>query len=365
MAERQTRVIGSDTQNIETMSAVTGVQRVVREAHVAMTDVLSERGYRVVPLHTRDEPRRREFRSNAYLSTDPVIDQVPVGPDDVDAYVFLDLNANADYARVHRAKRSRPRPVITLVHDVLPIIHPEWCVDDPGNFFRIYLQQVLAVSDHVILTTDKVRQDVLSFGWRVRGDLHVIGLGSTFRQRTPEPPPDDRMSLLFVSTIEPRKGHDILLDAFDILRSQGRDVDLTLVGRVGWLCDDVVARIQSHPDLGGRLRWHRFADDLTVATLARECTIGVFPAADEGFGLFLEEGLSYGLKMVVSDIPVLRERAQPNVSFSARDGEAFAHAIEQAHAAPWRAGHRVRTMSDFGYDVADLVDTAVRNALPT
>lgn len=355
MADGEALLVGSDTQNLEGHSWVTGVQRVVREAHVVLTDTLSPQGIEVVPLHTKRAPRHREFRGNPYLAADPVLDRRPRSPADVDALLFLDLHAHADFAAVHRSRRQLRRPVIGLIHDILPILHPEWWLDDPERVFRMYVQQLLAVSDHVVVTTDKVRADVLALGWRIPGQLHVIPLGASFRQRAPEPQPDDRMSLLYVSTVEPRKGHDILLGAFDLLRASGHDVDLTLVGREGWHCGELTSAILSHEDFGGRLRWHHSADDLTVATIARDCSIGVFPSCDEGFGLFLEEGLAYGLKMVVSDIPVLRERTQPNVHFADRTSAGLANAILAAHASPWAPTGRVRTMQDFGHDLADLV----------
>lgn len=365
MADRARLRVGSDTQNIEGLAFVTGIQRVVREAHVSLTDLLSQRGIDVVPTHTRSAPRRREFRTNPYLEADPVLDRLPVPPEDVDAFLFLDLHAHADFARIHREIRRRPRPVISLVHDVVPILHPDWFVDDPERVFRIYLQQVLAVSDHVVVTSRKVRDDIASLGWRVRGEVHVIGLGSSFRPRAPEIPSDGRMSLLYVSTVEPRKGHDLLIGAFDRLRAAGHDIDLSIVGREGWRCAEIVDSIESHPDFGGRLRWYRSADDLTVATLARACSIGVFPSADEGFGLFLEEGLAYGLKMVVSDIPVFRERAQPNVFFAARTPTDIAEAVERAHATTVDVSGEVRTMHDFGHELARLVAAALEGSVPS
>jgi glycosyltransferase involved in cell wall biosynthesis len=201
----------------------------------------------------------------------------------------------------------------------------------------------------------------LSLGWRIPGEVHVVGLGTTFRQREPQPAPDGRISMLYVSTIEPRKGHLVLVEAFDALRAKGLDVDLTLVGREGWACAHIVRTLRSHPDLGGRLRWYESANDLTVATLAADCSIGVFPSDDEGFGLFLEEGLAYGLKMVVNDIPVFRERTQANVIFADQTPEGLAAAIMRAHESEWvplPAGG-LRTMQDFGWDLADLVRDVV------
>ena len=363
MPSPRATIVGSDTQHIEGLSFVSGVQRVVRETHGAMVDALSPHGVDIVPVHTRPRPRSREFRQNAYLAADPVLERTPVSPDEVDAFLFLDLNPSADYALVHRELRRRRRPVVSLIYDIIPIIRPEWFETNATRAFRVYVQQMLAISDVIVVNSDQVRIDLLSLGWRVPGEIRVIPLGSSFRPRPPTPPRDDRLSLMYVSTVEPRKGHDILLGAFDLLRSAGLDVDLSIVGRKGWLADGIAESITSHPDFGGRLRWHRNADDLTMSSLARSSTVGVFPSQVEGFGLFLEEGLSQGLKMVVSDIPVFRERAQENVFYAERTPQGLAKAIERAHSTPWTRLARVRTMRDFGYDMADVVRETLSRSL--
>jgi glycosyltransferase involved in cell wall biosynthesis len=244
-----------------------------------------------------------------------------------------------------------------VVYDIIPMLHPDWVAPDVDRLFRVYLQQVLALADHIVVTATKVRSDLLALGWRIPGEIHVIGLGTTHAQRAPQPPPDGRISMMYVSTVEPRKGHDVLLGAFDLLRGRGFDVDLTLVGQEGWNLDEVVQAIRSHSDFGGRIRWFESADDLVVSALARDCSIGLFPSRDEGFGLFIEEGLSLGLKMVVSDIPVFRERAQPNLRFVELTAEALAQGILDAHATPWHPLEpgQVRTMRDFASDLSELV----------
>jgi len=363
VGEARRVVVGSETQYLESLTFVAGIQRVMRETHAALTDLLAPHGVDVVPLHTRDRPRRMEFRAvDRWHAPDPVLDRRPARIGDVDVAVLLDLHTEADYAALFRERRLRRLPVVSLVHDLLPITHPGMFHDGARAAFRVYLQQVLAVSDHLVVSTHKVADDLRGLGWRIGGDLHVIAMGTTFRPRPATPPPDDRISLLYVSTVEPRKGHDVLLDAYALLRSAGHDVDLTLVGREGWQVAGLARRLRTHPDAGGRLRWLESADDLTVATIARSCTIGLFPAIDEGFGLFVEEGLAYGLAMVVSDIPVFRERARPNLFFADRTPAAFAEAILRAHRAPWHpiGPGEVRTMRDFGRDVAELV----RSVLP-
>ena len=74
------------------------------------------------------------------------------------------------------------------------------------------------------------------------------------------------------------------------------------------------------------------------------------------WGLWIEEGLALGLKVAASDIPVFRERDQPNVTFGPRTPEGMAEAILRAHQTPWQEQSApVRTMIDFSVDLGHLI----------
>lgn len=47
-----------------------------------------------------------------------------------------------------------------------------------------------------------------------------------------------RVSFLMVGTLEPRKGHQQVLDAFELLWDSGIDVNLVVVGKVGWMSEN-------------------------------------------------------------------------------------------------------------------------------
>jgi glycosyltransferase involved in cell wall biosynthesis len=166
--------------------------------------------------------------------------------------------------------------------------------------------------------------------------------------------------MLCVSTIEPRKGHGQLVEAFNILRQEGLDIDLTIIGRRGWDSTSLINSWSQHPDFETRLRWLESPDDLILRTHAQLSSIGVCPSMDEGFGLFVEEGLALGLKMVVSDIPVFRERHYTNMIFSKRDPASLARAILAAHRSPWiEPTTPIRLMSDFVEDFFDLINQVI------
>lgn len=361
MTAAKRRRVGSESQSYANISVLTGIQRVMRETHGHLMDLLAIRDIDIVPLATRDPIPEGQRSRLDYLRADPVTSQPMASLADVDAVLMLDLNVGVDFAALYRMRRERPLPTICMIHDVMPLNNPEWWPQGGASTFRVYLQQLVRVADHIVVTTEKVRDDLAALPWSIPADVHVISLGSSFSPRSPFRPPDQRISLLYVSTIEPRKGHDVLLDAFDILRGTGADVDLTLVGREGWESEDLFVRIRSHPDFGGRLKWIRRADDLDIEVIARGCTIGVVPAKEEGFGLFVEEALSLGLKVVASGTRVFLDRAQPNLSFAGPHPADWATAVLAAHAQPWvpLTPGGVRSMADFAVDVAALVIDAV------
>jgi glycosyltransferase involved in cell wall biosynthesis len=355
MAERF--VVGSEVQHFEGISILSGIQRVVREAHVGLSDRLRSRGIDLVPLHTQlHRDRSAAFRELPYRAADPVLQQSRKTLLDIDLCLLLDLNREADFPTMLRHSRAVGVPMIALIHDIIPLLEVDRYSSMDRLQFRLYLQQLLLLADDIVVTSEKVKSDLERLNWKVRGTIQVLRLGSTFKPRPANSESTNRMSVLYVSTLRKYKGHAGLLQAFDLLRATDIDIDLTFIGQLSEPEHALADAIRSHPDFGGRLRWIESANDVLLTTIAGECTIGAFPSEEEGFGLFLEEGLALGLKMVVNDLPVFRERAQDNVTYFSRSPEALAEALMTAHANAWKTPDVPgRTMSDFHDDLAELI----------
>jgi alpha-1,2-rhamnosyltransferase len=112
---------------------------------------------------------------------------------------------------------------------------------------------------------------------------------------------------LAVSTIEPRKNHRYLLDAFELLWAQQSPARLCIIGRVGWKCEALIKRIEAHPELGQRLFMFNQLDDSGLEYAYARAKALVFSSHDEGFGLPLVEAMQRGLPAMGSDIPVFHE----------------------------------------------------------
>jgi hypothetical protein len=155
--------------------------------------------------------------------------------------------------------------------------------------------------------------------------------GETFAASFPELAP---LRFLFsVGTIEPRKNHALLLQAFD--RLAANDAGLVIVGRKGWMADDTLAAITGHPDFGKRVFWLTALDDQALLSLYRHAFASVLPSHYEGYGLPVVEALSQGCVTIASDAGSLPEVAAGHAVFFRRgDGEALYAILDRLYGDP-------------------------------
>ncbi len=113
--------------------------------------------------------------------------------------------------------------------------------------------------------------------------------------------------LLMVSTLEPRKNHLRLLEAWQALRdSQDADLKLVLVGHIGWDYQDTLSACLAGVEQGGLFMLHSVpAEDLRL--LYRHATVTVCPSVGEGFDFAGVEAMRCGGVVAASDIDVHHE----------------------------------------------------------
>ena len=138
-----------------------------------------------------------------------------------------------------------------------------------------------------------------------------------------------RPSFLMVGTLEPRKGYRHIIDAFTRLWLGGEDVNLVIVGKIGWNMEGLVRRLQSHQELGKRLIWLQGVSDEYLERIYADSTVLIAASEGEGFGLPIIEAAQHGLPVVLRDIPVFREVAgDAGFYFSGRSAEDTAQCLK-------------------------------------
>ena len=109
---------------------------------------------------------------------------------------------------------------------------------------------------------------------------------------------------MLVSTIEPRKGHELLYRVWKRLLADGipqaRNFKLIFVGRPGWMVEHLLREIAADRDLGDTLKIFSFAADDELAALYANAAFCVYPSLYEGYGLPVVEAFSYGKAVIAS-----------------------------------------------------------------
>ena len=115
-------------------------------------------------------------------------------------------------------------------------------------------------------------------------------------------------SFLMVSTVEPRKGHQQTLEAFELLWARGVDANLVIVGKQGWQ-KAIAALLHNHPQFGKHLFWLKGISDEYLEKVYTASACLVAASEGEGFGLPIVEAAQHQLPILARDIPVFREIA--------------------------------------------------------
>jgi glycosyltransferase involved in cell wall biosynthesis len=116
-------------------------------------------------------------------------------------------------------------------------------------------------------------------------------------------------TFIMVGTLEPRKGHKQVVEAFSELWNSGVDANLLIVGKKGWMVDQLASEICQHEKFNTRLYWVQGASDEYLEELYDSSDCLIAASYGEGFGLPIIEAAQHGLAIFARDIPVFVEVA--------------------------------------------------------
>lgn len=368
LAPRQLLV---DVTSIARHDLKTGIERVVRMQLIELLRRATQ-GWRIEPVYLVEQDGRCDYRyARAYARQLMDLDCALLPDEPVDVAAG-DRFYSADYAPgdIMAAARSglydwwrtRGIEVNFLVHDLLPVLRPEFFPLDADLGHAAWLACIAANADRLICISASVRDELVDWLDTEAGaparplKLAVLHHGADIPGAA-APVASHKAPLntvkkgtarfLMVGTIEPRKGHLQALAAFDQLWAEGLDVELIIVGNEGWTplpegmrrtIPQTVASLRDHAQMGKRLHWRKGIGDAELLALYQDSACLLVPSEGEGFGLPLIEAARYGLPVLARDIPVFREVAQTHAAyFSGMAGEDLALAL-RAWLQDWQAG---------------------------
>jgi glycosyltransferase, family 1 len=309
---------------------VTGIQRVTREITIRLIEKEQEN---VVLLHynARDNVHHRidnaafcqYYRHGTGVKNKMITRERIELSDMTEGDVFFDLDA----AWMCRVKRSWLLPllkkqgvrIVAHIYDIISITHPQYCLERGVYNFMDFIGAHLQYADDIIVNAQATVDELQKLTQRLGISLppcHVIPLGADFAKQeiiTEDQVPknvveavQDRPYILMVGTIEPRKNHKLLLEAYDKgLKEMGYNI--IMAGYMGWNMEEFEQKLESHPDYGKRIFHFTGLDDKAIAFLYQHAKFLAFCSYTEGFGLPIIEAIQRGTPVLAADVPVLRE----------------------------------------------------------
>jgi glycosyltransferase involved in cell wall biosynthesis len=295
-------------------NVTTGIQRTVRR----LVGALKERSgsYPLLPCPVRLVPT--EFRKLQLVQCPsfPQDEQpgLPVSIRENDVFLMLDSTWDfyAACARsVFPVVRQQNGMVVTGIYDILPITHPQFFPGPAVRQFRRWFSTAIATSDALLCVSKTTRSEVKAVLSKHTAALPLVVFQLGFDYRTHHSrivrQDNPRPVFLVVGTIEPRKGHSVVLDAFEKIWQEGHDIELRFVGRPGWKTRFLMSRIKRLSRDQLRFKYLGGASDAVLSECYNEADAVILASYREGFGLPLIEAASYGKAIIASDIPIFRE----------------------------------------------------------
>ncbi|WP_379988885.1 glycosyltransferase [Dokdonella soli] len=357
----------------------TGIHRVVRNLTRELIDqhgsgdarclpaALDGNSYLVAGAYARDRLGRGGYHDGERIVFGPGNTLLMLDSAWSDPWRFTAMLREAD---------ARGTEIVGFVYDLIPVRHPETCVPFMPEVFRKWLEQTVRMSHAIVCISRATADDLAAYieeaGLPHRSGLRIhyvhlgcdldgepldgadAGLKAVF-DRT------DRPVFLNVGTLEPRKGHADVLDAFEHLWADGEDAALYLVGKTGWNMESFTARLTTHPEFGKRVFWRERSSDADLDYAYRHASALIQASYAEGFGLPLLEAARHGTALLCSDLPVFREVAGDDATwFAAGCHASIAEAVRQflrsqVQGRKKPASRHVRTWKDAAGDLVRVL----------
>jgi len=226
------------------------------------------------------------------------------------------MGTSFDLFHASNQVRNPPRTtkLTTTVHDMTAWSHPELHTPATVANDKLWAERIVRRADGIITPSEATRADAIRWLNLAPDRVHAVyhGVAEEYFTPSPDTVAAARASysltkpyVLFVSTIEPRKNLDRLLDAYEQLPASVREeFDLLISGPQGWRSEQTVARLNSgFPGV----RKLGYVPEALLPGLTAGATVFAYPSLYEGFGFPVAQAMAAGTPVITSNISSLPE----------------------------------------------------------
>lgn len=216
-----------------------------------------------------------------------------------------------DYVLMLQSQRVRP---IFMVHDLIPLTHPQFCRAGEEAKHLQRLHNCVRAASGVVCNSQATMDGLASLcrdhGWNMPPTAVAL-LAPELPEPTVGTAPLEGPYFVFVSTIEPRKNHLMILQLWEklVLNLGNAAPKLVIIGQRGWDYGEVTALLENSALLQGVVLEVSRCSDAEMVSYLRHSRALLFPSFTEGYGMPVVEALTLGVPVIASDLLVFREFA--------------------------------------------------------
>ncbi len=283
-----------------------------------------------------------------------------------------------DYEQVESILRAEGARLVMLVHDVIPLTHPEFARPQGAEEHQRRVRAIDAFAVGIIGNSQATIDALIPHMKRGLDGriMRVAHFGAD--------PPDGiathsyaapgKPYFVYIATIEPRKNHLLLLNVWRRLIERYGDQapTLVLVGRRGWENENVIDMLERAELLRGHVVEAGELSDRQMTELVAGARAMLMPSFEEGFGMPVVEALAAGVPVICSDIAAHREVGGEGPDYlDPLDGLGWMKAIDdyRADGSPARfaqlariARWRAPTWRDYFDIITDMINQVAASA---
>jgi len=277
-----------------------------------------------------ENPARRRLRVVRQFMRSRPLTNVPSGK-----FYFNVGHTSLNTPDILRSLSERGVRPVVLLHDLIPITHPEYCRPGDGDRHRARVVNTLAHAGHILVNSEYTAFELERFA-RKEGltvppiDVVHLGLEPGFSQASALQ--TEKPYFVHVGTIEARKNLAMLLAIWRRLEERMGECTprLVLVGRWGWENEAVLDHFERSPNLKGLVHQAAGLGDEALTRLMAGAQAVLAPSSVEGFDLPAVEASAMGTPLIASDIPAHRELVPHARLIDPLDGLGWLAALEEA-----------------------------------
>lgn len=214
---------------------------------------------------------------------------------------------------LQRLRKNGVKPLF-LIHDLIPITHPEYCRAGESKKHIARINNVLKFGSGIITNSEDTLNHLQYYAAGIGQPVPANVVGHLGISDFIEPSAIRSIArpyFVVLSTIEPRKNHYFLLHIWrKLIEACGTQAPhLLIIGQRGWECENVIDLLERCPSIQAHVTELPTCSDTELITYLKHAQALLFPSFVEGYGIPLIEALAVGTPVIASNLAVFHEIA--------------------------------------------------------